>query len=193
VPPRRLQGPLSIVILGLLAEEPLHPYAIGQRIRERAHDRLPGVRPASIYDVFKRLTTAQLISPNRPSREGRLPERVSYEITDAGRWALTQWVTDALGDPERFDEFAAALSFMFVLGRDHVIELLVARSGVLSTAIESDTSALAAAESEGIPSIFLSEHRYQLALRQTQLTWIQDFSEALRTGALRWPHPTTKE
>jgi DNA-binding PadR family transcriptional regulator len=193
VPSRRLRSPLALVVLGLVAEEPLHPYAMGQRIRERAHDRLPGVRPASLYDVVERLAAAGLISPKRPVREGRRPERVSYEITNAGREALAMWITNALDDPERTEEFTVALSFMFVLERNQVIELLSARVGLLSTSIQADTSALTVAESEGVPPIFLSEHRYQLALRQAQLTWVQDFSEALRSGALKWPHPSTKE
>jgi hypothetical protein len=146
-----------------------------------------------LYDVVERLATADLISPNRPVREGRHPERVSYEITNAGREALAMWVTNALGDPERAEEFSVALSFMFVLERYQVIELLSARAGLLSTSIQADTSSLTAAESEGVPPIFLSEHRYQLTLRQAQLTWVQDFSEALRSGALQWPHPSTRE
>ena len=92
MPPRKLRSPLALVVLGLLAEEPLHPYAMRQRISERAHDRLPGVRPASLYDVVQRLADAGLVSAGEPSREGNRPERVSYVITGAGRDALTGWV-----------------------------------------------------------------------------------------------------
>src|ERR1022692_430865 len=84
-----------------------------QRISERAHDRLPGVRLASLYDVVQRLADAGLVNAGEPSREGNRPERVSYVITDAGREALTSWVTESLKDPARADEFPAALSFMY--------------------------------------------------------------------------------
>ncbi len=166
---------------------------MGQRIRERAHDRLPGVRPASLYDVVERLATTGLISPSEPSREGRRPERVSYTITDSGREALELWVTQALGDAHRADEFPVALSFMFALGRDRVVDLLLARAERLSESIDADDSTLARAEAEGVPPIFLSEHRYQLSLRQAQVTWVKGFVEALQNGSLTWPHPTTKE
>jgi DNA-binding PadR family transcriptional regulator len=189
MPPRKLRSPLSLVVLGLLAEEPLHPYAMRQRIGERAHDRLPGVRLASLYDTVQRLAGAGLIRPGEPDRAGRRPERVEYSVTGAGRAALTGWVTESLADPGRGDEFPAALSFMYSLGRDRVVELLRERAAALAASIGADQAALAEAEAGGIPPVFLSEHRYQLALRQAEHAWLVAFTEALETGALGWPAP----
>lgn len=188
--PRKLRSPLALVVLGLLAEQPLHPYAMRQRITERAHDRLPGVRIASLYDAVQRLADAGLVSPDEPSRPGRRPERVSYEITAAGRTALIAWVTESLSDPDRPEEFPAALSFMFALGRDRVAEIISQRAADLGAQLALDQDALAAAQADGIPPVFLSEHHYQLALRQAEHTWLVNFAEELRTGALGWPaHP----
>jgi DNA-binding PadR family transcriptional regulator len=193
MPPRKIRSPLALVVLGLLAEEPLHPYALRARISERAHDRLPGIRVASLYDVVQRLDDAGLVRPGEPGREGRRPERVQYEITAAGHEALTGWVTESLADPGRGDEFPAALSFMYALGRDRVVEILHARATALAVSLAADEAALAAAEASGTPPIFLSEHRYQLALRQAEHTWLGTFTEALRTGALRWPGPPRED
>ena len=146
MPPRKLRSPLALVVLGLLAEEPLHPYAMRQRISERAHDRLPGVRPASLYDVVQRLADAGLVSAGEPSREGNRPERVSYVITGAGRDALTGWVAESLRDPAHADEFPAALSFMYALGPDRVTEILRARAQALGESIAAAEAALAGAE-----------------------------------------------
>ncbi len=187
--PRKIRSPLSLVVLGLLAEEPLHPYAIRTRISERAHDRLPGVRPASLYDVVQRLEDAGLVRPGEPGREGHRPERVPYTITEAGRDALAGWVAESLADPGRSDEFPAALSFMYALGRDRVVEILQARAAVLAASLDADETALARAEAGGTPPVFLSEHRYQLALRRAEHAWLGTFTQALRTGALRWPTP----
>ena len=180
-------------MLGLLAEEPLHPYAMRQRISERAHDRLPGVRPASLYDVVQRLADAGLVTAGEPSRAGNRPERVSYVITGAGRDALTGWVGESLRDPAHADEFPAALSFMYALGPDRVTEILWARAHALGESIAAAEAALADAESGGVPPIFLSEHRYQLALRRAERDWIVAFTEAVRTGALSWPTPTGRD
>jgi DNA-binding PadR family transcriptional regulator len=187
MPPRKLRSPLALVVLGLLAEEPMHPYAMRQRISERAHDRLPGVRPASLYDVVQRLAEAGLVNAGEPSREGNRPERIGYVITDAGREALTGWVAESLEDPARADEFPAALSFMYALGPDRVTEILRTRAEAVSESITAAEAALAQAERSGVPPIFLSEHRYQLALRRADRDWIVAFTEALRTGTLTWP------
>jgi DNA-binding PadR family transcriptional regulator len=185
--PRKLRSPLSLVVLGLLAEEPLHPYAMRQRIRARAHDRIPGVRLASLYDAVQRMAEAGLVSPDDPSREGRRPERVRYVITKTGHDALEEWVTQALADPGQDGEFPAALSFMYTLGQDRSVELLESRAAALARAAEADQATLSQAERDGVPPIFLSEHRYQLALRQAEHAWLVTFSEELQTGALGWP------
>jgi DNA-binding PadR family transcriptional regulator len=186
---RKLRSPLALVVLGLLAEEPLHPYAMRQRIRERAHDRMPGVRLASLYDAVQRMAEAGLVSHDGLSRDGRRPERVRYVITAAGHEALTDWVTQALADPGQREEFPAALSFIYVLGRDRAVEILEGRTAALARATDLDEAAVARAERNGVSPIFLSEHRYQLALRRAEHSWLGDFTEALRTGALGWPAP----
>jgi hypothetical protein len=48
-------------------------------------------------------------------------------------------------------------------------------------------------EAGGIPPIFLSEHRYQLAFRRAEHTWLVIFTEALRTGTISWPAPPGKD
>jgi DNA-binding PadR family transcriptional regulator len=189
MPPRKIRSPLALVVLGLLAEEPQHPYSLRTRITERAHDRLPGVRVASLYDTVERLAAAGLIQAGQPAREGRRPERVPYVLTGAGHEALTGWLAEALADPGRADEFPAALSFMFALGRDRVTGILQDRAAVLTASLEDDEAALAAAEAGGTPPIFLSEHRYQLALRRAEQAWLGTFTEAVRTGTLPWPRP----
>lgn len=193
MPPRKLRSPLSLVVLGLLAEESLHPYAMRQRIIERAHDRLPGVRLASLYDVVGRLAEAGLVCPGEPGREGHRPERVRYLLTEAGREALLGWVTESLADLDRGEEFPAALSFMYALGRDRVTEILQARAVALAASIAEDEAALAEAEAGGVPPIFLSEHRYQVALRRAEHAWIDTFTTELRAGTLSWPAPPGKD
>jgi DNA-binding PadR family transcriptional regulator len=186
---RPLRTPLAVVVLGLLAEEPLHPYALRRRIRDRAHDRLPGVRVTSLYDVVRRLAAASLISPHDRRQEGRRPERVEYSITAAGRATLAEWVAQSLADTATADQFPAALSFMYTLSRDQVVQIVIGRGEALAASIDADEAALAAAVSDGIEPIFLSEHRYQLALRHAEHTWLATFTDALQSDRLRWPPP----
>ena len=50
-----------------------------------------------------------------------------------------------------------------------------------------------AAEADGIPPVFLSEHHYQLALRRAGHAWLVTFTGGLESGALAWPADPGKE
>ena len=129
---RSLGNPLGVVVLGMLAEGPMHPYGMRQRVSERAYDRLPGVRVSSMYDAVSRLANAGLIRADESVRDGNRPERTPYAITPAGREALTSWVETTLADDADADGLPAALSFMYSLGRDRVTALLRARAARLT-------------------------------------------------------------
>jgi DNA-binding PadR family transcriptional regulator len=187
VTPRRLRSPLAVVVLGMLAEEALHPYGMRQRVTERAYDRMPGVRATSLYDVVRRLADAGLIQADATAREGNRPERTRYTITPAGLEALTAWVGEVLADETDPDGLSAALSFMYALGRDQVVLRLRARANRLAAAIDADGAELARAEGDGMNPIFLSEHRYQLARRRAERDWIAGFLTDLENGDLAWP------
>jgi DNA-binding PadR family transcriptional regulator len=182
---RRLRSPLAVVVLGMLAEEALHPYGMRRRVAQRAYDRLPGVRATSLYDVVRRLAEANLIKTDETVREGNRPERTRYTITPAGLEALTTWVGEALGDDTDADGLATALSFMYPLGRDRVVLLLREREARMTATIAADEAELAGAD--GVNPIFLSEHRYQLARRHAERDWVAGFRTALEDGSLTWP------
>ncbi len=84
----------SHILLGLLAPHPLHGYEL-----KRAHDqRLPAARPLAygqVYATLNRLVRDGLAAQSGQDRAGG-PDRTAYEVTDAGRRSLADW----LGTPE---------------------------------------------------------------------------------------------
>lgn len=176
--------PLALVVLGMLAEESLHPYAMRRRIADRAYDQLPGVRATSLYDVVRRLAAAGLIRADETSRDGNRPERTGYTVTAAGLETLDDWAAETLADTGDRDGFASALAFMYALGRDRVSTLLQERLDQLTVTVDATEAALA--QAHGSP-IFLSDHRYLLAQRRAERDWIAGFLADLETGALTWP------
>ena len=76
-------GALEIMVLRILQREPLHGYALVQRIRDASHDLLK-VEEGSLYPALQRLLKARLVraqwgvsATNRRVR--------SYHLTPAGR------------------------------------------------------------------------------------------------------------
>ncbi len=189
MPPRALRNPLSLVALGLLAEQPLHPYRMRALLRERGHDRIVKGSGASLYDSVARLTAAGLVEIQESVRDGRRPERTVYRITAGGLHALQGWVREALADPELQDQFTAALSFMYVVPRAEVVALMSQRMTALNALIDTSGAAIGDALHAGVPPIFLSEEHYNQAQLRSQLDWLDAFTAQLRDGQLSWPQP----
>jgi len=189
MPQRRLDSPLSIVILGLLAERPLHPYGMRALMRERGHDRITGHGSATLYDAVNRLASAGLVEAQESRQEGRRPERTVYRLTTTGSESLQDWLRQALRDPTGTGQFTAALSFMYVLPRREVIDLLTVRATGVQELIRAADTALAEAIAAGVPPVFLSEGRYSCALVTAERDWLATFIAQLSSGELRWPRP----
>src|SRR3984957_20612199 len=98
---------LGISVLALLRARPMHGYEMFQTLVERHADRIVKVRPGSLYHVVDRLTEGKQIRGGARSRDGKRPERPSYEITDAGAEDLTDRVGKLIAVPGcEFPQFA---------------------------------------------------------------------------------------
>src|SRR5262245_65702923 len=110
----RPRSPLSMVVLALACEEPMHPYRMQQLIVERGKDHVANVAQRnSIYQTIDALLRAGLIAVRETSREENRPERTIYEATDEGRSTLRAWLRTVLSTPAReFPDFPAALALI---------------------------------------------------------------------------------
>jgi DNA-binding PadR family transcriptional regulator len=177
---------LALVLLSLLAEEPMHPYRMHEMIKERGKDRIANVAQRnSVYQTIDRLLRAELITVLQTARDERRPERTVYEITDAGWDALRTWTADMLATPAReFPEFPAALASVMVLTPEDVTAGLAKRAADLTTALAADRAALTSVPD--LPRLFLLDEEYSIAVREAELTWVEAVLAALRSGELTW-------
>ena len=87
--PTRPRSPLSIIVLGLACEEPMHPYRMQTLIRQRGKDQVANVAQRnSVYQTIEALERAGLIVARGTSRDENRPERTVYEATAAGRFPM---------------------------------------------------------------------------------------------------------
>jgi DNA-binding PadR family transcriptional regulator len=184
--PRSLRTPVTIAVLGLLAEQPRHVYDMRAVMRERGHDQVLRLKNASMYDAVPRLLTERLIEEVETARAGNRPERTVYRITPAGLTRLTEWLRDMLSDPAHDHiAFTTALLFMFALPRAEVIDLVTERAERIDTRIAELDSAIA--EFGEVPAIFLTDQFYGQALRCAERDWLRGFADDLRHRRLTWP------
>jgi DNA-binding PadR family transcriptional regulator len=180
------RSPLALVLLSLLAEEPMHPYRMQQMIKERGKDKIANVAARnSVYQTIDRLLRTSLIAVRETSRDERRPERTVYEITEAGWDALRSWTRGMLGAPAReFPEFPAALASLMVLAPEDVLAELTQRAAALEAEIATQEAEVASVPD--LPRLFTLDDEYLLAVRRAELRWIDGVVAALRSGELTW-------
>ncbi len=189
---RKVGNLLALPLLSLLAQRPMYPYEMAQTLRARGKDQNFKVNWGSLYTVVQNLEKYGFIEAAATDREGRQPERTTYQITQPGRDELRDWLSELLSVPE--DErggFVAALSEALILSPDEVIGLLATRLSTLDKDIASRQADLGL-WTERLPRLLLIETEYQLAMRIAQASWVRGLLGELVAGTLAgmevWRH-----
>ncbi len=182
---------LALAVLGLLAEEPVHPYRMQQLIKQRGKDQVVNVgQRASLYKAVDRLRKAGLVAARETTRNRLRPERTVYELTDHGRQVLERWMREVLSSPAReFPEFPAAIAFLPLLTPRDVRDELEQRLARL----REDLARLEQGLAEPVPRLFLLEDEYRRAVTAAQLAWVESLVEDLRAGRVAWDERWLRE
>jgi DNA-binding PadR family transcriptional regulator len=183
-----LKTPLSLAVLNLLNERPMHPYEMQQLMKERGHDFVIKLKGGSLYSTIERLIEGGMIHTVETTREGRRPERTVYALTEQGWDDLMLWMRELLARPvHEYPWFAAVLAFASALLPDDVRSLLEYRVAALEAEVAATESMLQAMARQGIPRLFGIEGEYGLAMRRAELEWTRQTIEEIRSAQLPWP------
>jgi DNA-binding PadR family transcriptional regulator len=182
------RSPLAMVILSLLAEEPMHPYRIQQLIKSRGKDEVVNVaRRNSVYQTLNRVLRDGYIQVAHTSREPGRPERTVYELTEAGRAAQADWLRGMLSTPAReFPEFPAALAFVMLLEPEDARRQLDQRSVALQAKLDRIAADFDRVREFGLPRLFIIENEYDAAVTRAELNFVRDLVNDLETAQLTW-------
>jgi DNA-binding PadR family transcriptional regulator len=181
---RKVGNLLALSLLSLLAQQPMYPYEMAQTLRSRGKDKNFKINWGSLYTVVNNLEKYGFIEETGTDREGRQPERTTYQITAQGLAELRDWLAELLSVPEDENSaFVTALSEGGILSPDQFIKLLTIRLATL----DKDNAAHQAdlrLWSERLPRMLLLETEYQLAMRLAQATWVRGLLRELVEGTL---------
>jgi transcriptional regulator len=98
-----VQGTLDLLILRVIALEPMHGWAIAQRIRQMSNDQLQ-VGQGSLYPALHKLEQQGWIDAKWASSENNRRAKY-YRLTSAGRKALK-------AETAQWDRLSAAISLV---------------------------------------------------------------------------------
>jgi DNA-binding PadR family transcriptional regulator len=181
---RKVGNLLALSLLSLLAQKPMYPYEMAQTMRARGKEQNFKINWGSLYTVVRNLEKNGFIKAVATEREGRQPERTTYQITDQGWAELRDWLRELLGAPE--DEqspFAAALSEAGILSPDEVVGLLVRRLTKLDEVNGEQRKNLEHLAKQ-LPRLFLIESEYQLAMRMAEAGWVRGLIDEIVGGTI---------
>ena len=181
-------SPLAVAALSLLHAAPLHPYGMQRLLKLWGKDNVVNVgQRANLYKTIRRLDQAGLITVRQTERDQQYPERTVYELTDRGRQATQDWLTDMLARPRNeYPQFPAALSFIMLLSPAEAASVLAQRATALRhqlAALEADLAAAAF-----LPRVVLMDDDYQRVMLTAELAWIDGVVADLRAGSWGWSY-----
>jgi len=161
---------VELVVLGLLAEEPMHGYDLLVRYRSLGMDLWAQVGKASVYQALRRLEGAGLIGGR--SQEGTEgPDRRTYRLSRAGRDALAR----ALVDRFPTDEAPLALGLSHLLATAALKRGLEAREKALRERLDAITTSRSRAT--GMAARMLDR---EAAIAKADLAWLSSFRRSRR-------------
>ena len=187
---RKVSNLLALSLLTLLMQRPMYPYEMASTLRRRGKDESIKINWGSLYTIVQNLEKYGFIEAVEVAREGRQPERTTYQITEAGRAELMEWLRELLGVPEReYTRFEAALGESAILPPDDLAGLLRQRLDTLDAANAQQQAELETVETQ-IPRLFMIESEYYLAMRRAEADWVRalltEFTDGTFPGLDDW-------
>jgi DNA-binding PadR family transcriptional regulator len=184
---RKIGNLLGLAVLSYLTQGPMHPYQLSRTLRDNGDARSIKFNHGSLYMVVRQLVTAGLIAEVETTRVGQRPERTVYELTDAGRSELHDWLRELVGDPQHeYPEFVAALSLIGALPPDEVVRLLRDRLGRLEDQRAEIRQLIGKALDDGVHPLFLVEEDYRLALLDAESSFVEELIERIEDPKTGW-------
>jgi DNA-binding PadR family transcriptional regulator len=172
---------VEVVILGLLAEEPLYGYDLLERFRSRSMGFWVEVGKASVYQALRRLEREGFVG-GRAQEGSEGPDRRVYRITRAGRARLVAGLAERAAALEPYETSGGlALGFAHLLSASDARRAVDAREAAvrdLLDAIRTERTRTAG-ERGAAPTVSLAMLDRQEAFAKAELAWIKTFRTTL--------------
>ena len=176
---------LALAVMVCLYERPMHPYEIVLTLRQRHKEESVRLNYVSLYAVIASLLKRGLVAVVGVERQGRLPERTVYCLTDSGKEEVHQWMADLISTPTReYPSLAVALTFLPVLSPDEALRLLKERALSLETRLVQGQASLQWVQRHGLPRLLWIEAEFLLRLTEAELQYVRELIGEIEAGTL---------
>ncbi|MFC4536631.1 PadR family transcriptional regulator [Sphaerisporangium dianthi] len=182
MPLTAVDNPLTLRLLGLLVERPMHKYALGAVLNER-HPYL-NAKSGSVYTLVGSLEAAGWVAAVGVEQVGNRPARTVYALTGEGWEVFRERVRRQIREAEvTTSAFVDALAYLGALGREEAVGVLRGRLASLGRRVAE----LAKACEAGVPEIFMIEMGFVQHQLRAETEWIGGLIGRIEDGTLAWP------
>lgn len=164
---------IDLIVLGMLKKESLSAYDIQKLVEYRNISKWVKISTPSIYKKVIQLEEKGLIS-SRTEKEGKMPEKAVYSLTDAGKEEFEKLMIEISCKPINifldFNAVIVNLESMSKESQKECLDNIESRMKVLKTYLEENIALKENAPD--IPITGMAVLRQQLLLAQTIEEWI---------------------
>ena len=167
----------DLVVLGLLAERPMHGYELVQEYeRQEVRDWAAVSRPHVYYALQKLAALALLVPAGNSATRGR--RRIVFTLSEAGQKALADGLADPSWATGRHPEpFTTWLGLSIHARSEDVGQVLAARRSYLQGEWEKEQATLSAIRADVGARVQIAARMVELRLRQlrVELDWLDEW------------------
>jgi DNA-binding PadR family transcriptional regulator len=161
-------------LLALLAKVPAHGYELKILLEQMFGDAYPSPNIGQIYVTLQRLERDGLVASQDVVQQARPNKRV-YEVTDAGREALANWIDQPSDGPRIRDDFFMKLALGPLAGAPNRLALINRQRRDYLNQMRG-LSAIAGATEPGVARLLVEGAMLHL---QADLDWLERCQEEL--------------
>jgi DNA-binding PadR family transcriptional regulator len=184
---RQVGNLLALAVLSYLSREPMHPYELSKTLRNYGDARSIKFNHGSLYMVVQQLAKAGFVAEQEVNRDGARPERTVYQITDAGREELSDWLRELVGEPQHeYPAFVSALSLISALSPNEVLPLLRNRLERLAALRTEAGLEIERSIADGVPPLFLIEEEFRLRLVDAETAFVHELIGKVNEWGAMW-------
>jgi DNA-binding PadR family transcriptional regulator len=167
---------VRLLVLWLLAEQPMHGYGIKRALADGALRLWFSVEDASIYSLLRTLVKQGHVQAMGVERQGERPQRSLYAITPQGRAHYVDLLERAWAEPDDAGSpIQAALAARPDIGHERLLPALRARHRALRERLAECRRQRAAAPDPAMVD-------RTLALTRAELAWLAAYACTLGHG-----------
>jgi DNA-binding PadR family transcriptional regulator len=114
----------ALLILGIIGQSPINPYAIVRLINQKRRNLKRKVHVQTVYGIVNALAKKKLIIGEKITN-GKMPNKTVYSITDKGKELIRKNVLSYIRTPEsNLTELALSMMLVGYLDKEIVIKAL---------------------------------------------------------------------